>query len=267
MKIVLWIGNKAHQKALASKIHQLFPISGVVTETRENKKGFKFKALLDKTIEKVFLQSIGKSWSQLINYYNQLYNQFPKVASVDVENINSEKAYEFTKALNPDLIIVSGTRLVKSKMLSIKPTIGILNLHTGLSPYIKGGPNCTNWCIATKQYHLIGNTIMWIDEGIDSGNIVTTEFTNFDGNETLPELHIKVMEHAHALYLNAIEAIKNGDAPSISQHEIGKGKTYYTKEWNLKNKLNLVINFRKLKPYVQSKKMIEDRKKIRTVGL
>ena len=130
-------------------------------------------------------------------------------------------------------------------MLSIHPGIGILNLHTGLSPYIKGAPNCTNWCIATEQYHLIGNTVMWIDSGIDSGNIATTEFTEFNGNEDLAAIHIKVMEHAHNLYLRAIKKIVNKECPNIKQDEIAKGVTYYTKQWELKQKINLVRNVKK----------------------
>ena len=83
------------------------------------------------------------------------YPIYSHVNSIIVENINSNESYEFSNKLNPDLIIVSGTRLVKEKLLSIPTTIVILDLHTGLSPYIKGGPNCTNWCIATNKFHLL----------------------------------------------------------------------------------------------------------------
>jgi len=168
---------------------------------------------------------------------------------------------------NPDLIIVSGTRLIKEKMLSIKPKLGILNLHTGLSPYIKGGPNCTNWCIATKQFHLIGNTIMWIDLGIDTGNIVTTEFTNIDSSDNLLDIHIKVMEHAHSLYLKAIDFLSKGNMSSVKQSEIAKGKTYYTKDWTLKQKFLLVKNLKLYKKMLQSNKIEEYKKQIKTVSI
>ena len=181
MKVVLWIGNESNQKALACKIADRFSVAGIVRETRKTKSKITLKKLFEKIIEKLFLSTIAKSWFGMKGNYEKKFPSYPDTKILDVENINSNEAYQFSLDLNPDLIIVSGTRLVKEKMLSIEPKLGILNLHTGLSPYVKGGPNCTNWCIATEQFHLIGNTIMWIDLGIDTGNILSTEFTNLTG--------------------------------------------------------------------------------------
>ncbi len=267
MKIVLWIGNQSNQKALANKIDSQFPIEGIITETRKHKPKITFSTLAGKLFEKLFLSSIGQSWMKMKTYYNIKYPEYPDTKILDVENINSDIAYSFTINLNPDLIIVSGTRLVKEKLLSLKPKFGILNLHTGLSPYIKGGPNCTNWCIATKRFHLVGNTIMWIDIGIDTGNMLTTEFTNFDGDEDLAGIHIKVMEHAHALYLKAIAYVANGQSNSVKQSDIAKGKTYYTKQWGIKEKINLIRNLDNFRAVIRSGKISDMRKEINVVKI
>lgn len=266
MKIVLWIGNESNQMALANKINSSFPLAGIVTESRKTKRKITASILLEKIIEKIFLREFGKSWNDMKKIYTDQYFGYPATKTVDVENINSQQAYDFTKEINPDLIIVSGTRLVKEKMLSLRPN-GIINLHTGLSPYIKGGPNCTNWCIATKQYHLIGNTIMWIDKGIDSGNILTTELTEFNGSENLTEIHIKVMEHAHALCLKAIEHIAKGSAKNIKQSEIGEGTTYYTKQWGLKQKFNLIKNIDDFRHMIKHKKTETKTQTVKTIKL
>ena len=264
MKIVLWIGNEPNQKALANKLHEIVPVTAIVTETRQTKTKITIRLVVEKIIEKLFLSSIGKAWRGMLKNYEEKYPKYPDVAMLDVENINSETAYDFTKKCNPDLILVSGTRLVKEKMLNINPTIGILNLHTGLSPYVKGGPNCTNWCIANKEFHLIGNTIMWIDKGIDTGNIVTTELTPVNGNENLLELHIKVMEHAHNLYIHAVKFLKTGKKQSIKQSDIAKGKTYYTKQWTLKQKINVIKNYPLFKKYCNNGNVIAKQKNIKT---
>lgn len=265
MKILLWVGNESNQKALANKIHAVFPIAGIVTETRQVARKITLKFLFEKIFEKIFLPSIGKAWWGMKKQYDQLYPDYPNVPLLDVENINSSMAFEFSTKIDADIIIVSGTRLVKERMLSLKPKVGILNLHTGLSPYIKGGPNCTNWCIATQQFHLIGNTIMWIDLGIDTGNILTTGFTELDGTENLSQVHWKVMEHAHSLYLKAIKYLAEGGRQSIPQSDIDKGKTYYTKDWTLSQKINLVLNFRKMTSYLKSGKLADDKRKIKVV--
>lgn len=251
MKILLWIGNESNQIALASKINEMFGVDGIILETRKYKPKRSFKKLFEKVIETVFLKKIGNAWINMKSHYKNNYSLPQNAEIIDVENINSEEAFAFSKKINPDLIIVSGTRLVKEKMLSITPSKGILNLHTGLSPYIKGGPNCTNWCLSTKQFNLIGNTIMWIDLGIDTGNILTTELTPLSGEEDLNEIHLKVMEHGHDLYLKSINFLNNGGKSSVKQDEITKGKTYYTREWGLSQKINLIKNFKYFKSSIQ----------------
>lgn len=267
MRIVLWIGNEANQKALANKIHEKFPLAGIVTETRKSKSNLTIKKLGVKVIEKIFLSNIGKAWHNMLRHFQQLYPLYPRVPLLDIENINNDVVYRFTKELQPDLIIVSGTRMIKEKLLSIEPAIGIMNLHTGLSPYIKGGPNCTNWCLSTKQFHLIGNTIMWIDRGIDTGNIITTEFTQFTGNESLLELHIQVMEHAHDLYLRSIHHINEGYVNSIPQEKIASGVTYYAKQWGLKEKMRLVKHYSQFREAILSGVVDQKRRNVRTVNL
>jgi methionyl-tRNA formyltransferase len=267
MIIVLWIGEEANQKALANRIHAKFPIAGIVTETKRKKSSVSVNKIPGKLVEKIFLSKIGKAWFNMLDHYKNLYRDFPPVSLLNVENINDDKVYEFTKEFSPDLIIVSGTRMIKEKLLSIQPAIGIMNLHTGLSPYVKGGPNCTNWCIATKQFHLIGNTVMWIDKGIDSGNIITTEFTPLTGKETFNELHIKVMDHAHDLYVRSIENLQNGKRPGIPQREIADGTTYYTRQWGLKQKIKLATQFRNFKQSILSGEIDQKRSAIKTIPL
>lgn len=267
MNLLLWIGNESNQMALANKLANYFNIVGIVTESRQYKRKFTLIKIIHSLYEKIFLSSLNKSWWGMKDYYEKKYADYPLANRIDVENINSEESYNFSKDLNPDLIIVSGTRLVKSKMLSVKTKKGILNLHTGISPYIKGGPNCTNWCIATKQYHLVGNTIMWIDEGIDSGNIVTTELTKIDWSKSLLDIHISVMEHAHQLYIKAIKFIEEGNTSNIKQSDIGNGKTYYTKEWKLKYKRNLIRNFKEIQKNNRFDRITEMTKKINTIEI
>ena len=267
MNIVLWINKESNQKALANKIHESHNIVGIVLEARKTKRKMSPRILFSKAIEKVFLADIGNAWNSMKNHYEKQYPTFPAVQTLEVENVNSEEAYRFSKELNPDLIVVSGTRLVRDKMLSIKPTTGILNLHTGLSPYIKGGPNCTNWCLATKQFHLIGNTIMWIDAGIDTGNIITTEFTKFDGFESLAEIHLKVMEHAHTLYIKAIVKLEAGNTRNVKQSDIAKGKTYYTRQWGLKQQLSLISNFPLFRKSIRSGEINRMQEEVTTVGI
>lgn len=267
MKVVMWIDGQANQKALANKIAARFNLAGIVIEKKEVRRKITLKKIYQKIIDKIFLSSITNAWFGMLQQYNEKYASYPDAPITVVENINSEAALAFTQKINPDLIIVSGTRMVKEKMLALNPAIGIINLHTGLSPYIKGGPNCTNWCIATNQLYLIGNTIMWIDKGIDTGNIITTEITQFEGTENLLDVHIKVMEHAHDLYVRAIEKLSAGARPGVKQDSITKGTTYYTREWDLKQRFALKNNFKKFNQNISSNDYKEALQKVIAIKL
>jgi methionyl-tRNA formyltransferase len=104
---------------------------------------------------------------------------------------------------------------------------------------------------------------MWIDSGIDTGNIIASETTTFTGEESLLQVHIKVMEHAHDLYVRAIQKLDREAVSGIQQSAIGEGRVYYTKQWTLAKKIQLRKNFRQFKSAFAS----GTRPKITTVKL
>ena len=74
----------------------------------------------------------------MLSYYKKMNDEFPSLNIVNVNNINSDNVYQKTKSINPDLILVSGTRLIKQKLLNVNPKIGILNLFWGREDVSKG---------------------------------------------------------------------------------------------------------------------------------
>ena len=273
MKIILLCGGQPNQIALANKVSQEFNLVGIVIEKKPGKKlpEFKVKQLFIKVLDRIVFKKIHQTWKNLMNYYATDYSAFPKTETITVSNINSEETISFINKLQPDLIMVSGTGLIKNKILSLPIKNGIVNLHTGLSPFIKGGPNCTNWCMATRQYQYIGNTIMWIDAGIDSGALIATEQTPLNGNESFEEIHIKVMDHAHELYLRSLRQIEKdkSNVPSVLQSSITTGTTYFTKDWNLKARWKLFqsISSDDFRKNYNSAEFIRLKKEVKTVSL
>jgi methionyl-tRNA formyltransferase len=249
-KVVLWCGSAANQKALANKVAQKFILAGIVIDEKKTagKKKLDWK---NKLYDRLFFNSIHSAWKKLLESYANSFPHWPDVPVCKVNNINDPKTRAFTEEVGPDVIVVSGTSLVKGHTLKTPAPRGIMNLHTGLSPYIKGGPNCTNWCIATNQWEMVGNTIMWISEGIDSGNIITTETVDIRACSSLLEAHKRVMDEAHSLYLRALDYVLGVEPPHISvpQNEISKGRLYLTKMWDRKHKAKLLTNWRQRKTY------------------
>jgi methionyl-tRNA formyltransferase len=243
MKIVLLCGNQHNHIALAHKVAAKHDLIGIILEDKPAKGVTLFNAI-PKIIDKLFFSKISNAWRNLMLHYKNSYKGFPQTEIFKTSSINTTRVIEIIELLKPDLIMVSGTSLIRKPLIEMKFPKGIINLHTGISPYVKGGPNCTNWCLANDKFHLIGNTIMWIDAGIDSGNLIATETTEFTGKENLFEIHLKVMEHAHQLYLKVIEQIQKDSSkcPSVKQVEIGEGKLFLTKMWGFSKKKALLKN-------------------------
>jgi folate-dependent phosphoribosylglycinamide formyltransferase PurN len=250
-QIVIWCGAAPNQKALANKAAARYKVAGIVvdkhTASVKKKQWTKLPGVIR---DRIRFKKIYDAWSELMNYYDTQFPQWPAgVPVVEVDSINDNRTEKFTSEKNPGLIAVSGTALIKEPLISVPAAIGIINLHTGLSPYVKGGPNCTNWCIANNNFHLAGNTIMWLNAGIDTGNIITTETVDIINANTLVEAHRKVMDHAHDLYLRAIGYLMKTETSynSVPQSSISKGSLYLTKMWTSEKKKQLLRNWRKRK--------------------
>ncbi len=244
--IVLWCGAAPNQKALANKIFKEFGLAGIVVDKKHHKKSKKTPGIVKKIYNYLRFKKINEAWKKLQIFYRKTYPRWPNVPILEADTINCEEVKKFTEELSPHLVVVSGTSLIKQPLLDVAAEIGIINLHTGLSPYVKGGPNCTNWCIANNQWELVGNTIMWINAGIDSGNIIVNEPIDVRSFSNLSEVQINVMEHAHNLYLRAINYLLLNNPPynSVPQKNFGHGNLFLTKMWTDKKKAQLLRNWK-----------------------
>lgn len=244
--VILWCGDAPNHRALANKLHKHVRLSAIVIDQKKkaNKKVKPF--LLLRIWDLIRFKEIYSAWKKMQRLYNKEFPEWPDVPIYRTPSINNQEAYNFTNGFKPQLIVVSGTGIVRDLMLSTPVAIGIVNLHTGLSPYVKGGPNCTNWCIANNQWHLVGNTIMWINSGIDSGNIIVNETVDIRSCGSLAEAQQKVMEHAHGLYLSAVDYLLKSQAPYISvpQSDLGQGSLYLTRMWSARMKSRLLRNWK-----------------------
>lgn len=89
-------------------------------------------------------------------------------------------------AMQPECIIVVGYgQIVPQAILDI-PAKGILNVHASLLPKLRGAAPI-QWSIANGD-HITGNTIMRIDAGLDTGDMLRRWETPIGPDETAPEL-------------------------------------------------------------------------------
>lgn len=249
MRAIVLTNPQGNQIALINKLAPHIEIAAVVLSKniprRKLSAAARARSLANRIAARFTASEFRDTWTQLLARYSKIYPKIPVEHTIGVDNVNDEPTLAAIDKYSPDLVLVSGTNIVGTRVIDAAHRSGkIMNLHTGISPYVKGGPNCTNWCLAKGWFHLIGNTIMWIDKGIDTGNIIATERTPLDGTETLFDLHWKVMEHAHDLYVRATSRFVAGHSlPDTAQADIADGELFLSSQWNFSAMRSAQRNF------------------------
>jgi len=140
-----------------------------------------------------------------------------------VPNVNAPKAVAFIARANPDIACINGTNLLREPMLALAPRIrhGFLNLHTGLSPYSRGG-NCDLFMLLEGRPELVGITVHYIDRGIDSGDIVITARPELAPDDSYETIEAKGFRLGIDMMVVAVRQIAAGRAERVAQWEEGK---------------------------------------------
>jgi Methionyl-tRNA formyltransferase len=230
---------------MLSKQHEL---AGIVYENRFSGESRLFNYLkkvnynplkvVGKLYQKYRLRYLESSLVTGINEGYRDYSSFYDTSILEVTNINQKESVEFIKNTVHDIIIVSGTRMVKKEILSLRPEYGIINMHTGLSPYYNGGPSCTFWCLYNEDVEYIGATVMFIDEGIDSGNIILTDTISLNPADSYGQMEFKAIDLGNHLILKALEKlVADKSFRGYKQKDIASGHIYYNKDYTFSKRV------------------------------
>jgi methionyl-tRNA formyltransferase len=166
-------------------------------------------------------------------------------------NLKSENFLNELKNLQPNLQIVVAFRMLPKQVWQL-PKYGTFNLHASLLPNYRGAAPI-NWVIINGETKT-GVSTFFIDEKIDTGNIILQEEVFIGANETVGELHDKLMTIGSKLVVKTVQLIKKGTVKTIKQPEIEEkaapkifNETCHI-NWN--NSLNNIYNLiRGLNPY------------------
>ena len=112
-------------------------------------------------------------------------------------------------------VVVAYGQILPRSVLDI-PCSGCLNIHASLLPRHRGASPIQ---AAIREGDAeTGVTIMWMDEGLDTGDVLLVERIEIDSHDTGGTLHDKLASLAPAPLIRALDLIANGNAPRISQN-------------------------------------------------
>ncbi len=122
---------------------------------------------------------------------------------------------EALKSLSSDLIVVAAFGQILPKAVLESPPLGCINVHPSLLPKYRGAAPI-NWTLINGE-NRTGVTIMYMDEGLDTGDILLQEETPIDPEETFGRLHDRLATLGADLLLQAIQLLERGQAPRRPQ--------------------------------------------------
>ena len=140
-----------------------------------------------------------------------------------IDSVNSEIFRQRLTEINPDIIVVNGTRIIGKKTLSATKAI-FINAHQGITPAYRGAHGAY-WALYQNDKENCGVTVHIVDEGIDTGDIISKskiEPSAEDSFATYPFL-----QTAAALPLLA-QAIQSANDNTLTTNPItGISKVWY----------------------------------------
>lgn len=148
---------------------------------------------------------------------------------------NREETVQWIRGLSPDVLAVFGTRLIREPLLSVA-RLGALNLHTGLSPFYRGG-QCTFWCLYEGDLEHVGVTVHHLSERIDGGDIIYQAKPEIGPGDTVRSIECKLIELGTERMIQAVRELSERKAPRTPQRE--KGRLFLSKMFTLEKRIEL----------------------------
>lgn len=144
------------------------------------------------------------------------FAEISKLPVIQPINLKDHGFIDELKSLSADLFIVVAFRMLPESVWRM-PSIGTINLHASLLPDYRGAAPINHVIIngETKT----GITTFFIDDKIDTGNILLREEIQIFPFENAGDLHDRLMKHGARLVIRTIESLKKGDLKPLSQSD------------------------------------------------
>lgn len=152
--------------------------------------------------------------------------QFPPVKEKALEHgipvyqpvkVRDEEFINVLRELNPDVIVVVAFGQILPEDILNLPRYGCLNVHASLLPKYRGAAPI-QWVVIDGEEET-GVTIMYMEKGLDTGDMIAKKVIPIEKKETGESLHDKLMVLGGPLLLDVLVQLENGTATREKQDD------------------------------------------------
>ena len=180
-----------------------------------------------------------------------------------LQPIKIKEEYQEILNLKPDIIITAAYGQIIPKILLETPKYGCINVHASLLPKLRGGAPIHHAII--DGYDKTGITIMYMDESMDTGDIISKKEVIIENTDTMTTLHDKLKIIGKNLLLKTLPDIINNKNDRIKQNNNEATYAYNIKkeeekiDFN-KSKLDIYNQIRGLNSFPGAYAILDDKR-------
>jgi methionyl-tRNA formyltransferase len=123
-------------------------------------------------------------------------------------SLKAEEAQQVIARLDADVMVVAAYGLILPKAVLQIPRLGCLNIHASLLPRWRGAAPIQRAILAGDAE--TGITIMQMDEGLDTGDMLVKSKCNIAADDTAQTLHDKLAALGAQAIVDALQQLKSG---------------------------------------------------------
>jgi len=214
-RVVLLTAGGPMAAAVANALSRQFPGLIVLQEDPEPKWGIVRRRArrlgwcwaLGQAACAVYLMLTARRSRQRIGAIITGYGLDPNLrSSIQVRHIgsvNMKQCRDALRLLNPDVVAVYGTRIIRRETLRSIPA-PFINYHAGINPKYRG-QHPGYWALVNADPDHAGVTIHLVDEGVDTGDVLYQERVPFTQDDNIRTYQWLQMAYAMPLFIRAIQ--------------------------------------------------------------
>jgi methionyl-tRNA formyltransferase len=131
------------------------------------------------------------------------------------EKVRAAEFLEIFQGLAPDMVVLVAFGQILPKAIIDGPPLGCINVHPSLLPKYRGAAPM-NWALIRGE-EKTGISIMRMDEGVDSGDILLQEETAIEPGETYDHLHDRLAVLGAQCLLRTLDGLASGSVRRTPQ--------------------------------------------------
>jgi methionyl-tRNA formyltransferase len=133
------------------------------------------------------------------------------------EKLKNTEFLEQLAGLKPDLQVIVAFRMLPEVVWNLPP-LGTFNLHASLLPQYRGAAPL-NWAIINGETET-GLTTFLLDQEIDTGKILLQEKESIAPDDTVGDLHDRMMAKGARLVMKTVDALAEGNVQPVRQDDV-----------------------------------------------